>query len=285
MNKYEMFTIEALTNMHVGSGEIHYDIVDNKIQRSPITCVPVVHSSGIKGALRYFYEDKFPSRINDKNKENIERLFGKGLDKDDDKSLPGHLVVFEANLLFLPLRASENVFYYATSPFVIKEYIYLYKTFCNKAADFSLLTNLLDKQKLSENVPFVTFDNRTPEIEDFSTIVHGLVNEQEKKFFYEHFKLNLNNVALFNDDIFTIICQDAIPVVARNKIDENGESENLFYEEVIPRRTRFAVVLGKENDYLGNLYDEFTGLIQKDIIQIGGDYSIGLGFTKISKVS
>ena len=46
------YKIECLTNLHVGSGEINYNIVDNEVEKDAITNLPVIHASGVKGALR-----------------------------------------------------------------------------------------------------------------------------------------------------------------------------------------------------------------------------------------
>ena len=71
--------IETLTNMHVGSGDTHFGIVDNLIQRSPVTKVPVIHSSGLKGSLReYFVEPKL-------SKDEIRDLFGADVEEGNSE--------------------------------------------------------------------------------------------------------------------------------------------------------------------------------------------------------
>jgi CRISPR-associated protein Cmr4 len=100
------------------------------------------------------------------------------------------------------------------------------------------------------------------------------------------FKVNIEDIALFSDTFFTAICEDAIPVVTRNKIDDEGMSENLFYEEVLPRRSKLSFILGEENGKLGDNYNKFVSSItgSEASIQVGGNYSIGYGFSKITKL-
>jgi len=54
----DLYIIEALTNIHVGSGDINFDIIDNQVQKDAITGYPVIHSSSFKGALREHFRDK-----------------------------------------------------------------------------------------------------------------------------------------------------------------------------------------------------------------------------------
>ena len=48
--KTELYFIRAISNMHVGSGDINYDIIDRQVQKDPIEGIPVIHASGLKGA-------------------------------------------------------------------------------------------------------------------------------------------------------------------------------------------------------------------------------------------
>ena len=47
-----IYLLECLTNLHVGSGEVNYNIVDNEVERDVVTNYPTINSSGVKGALR-----------------------------------------------------------------------------------------------------------------------------------------------------------------------------------------------------------------------------------------
>ncbi len=79
-----------------------------------------------------------------------------------------------------------------------------------------------------------------------------------------------------------------LPVIARNKLD-NGQSENLFYEEVVPRETRFVFFVAKndkkckkEDKTYGEKFDD---ALENNVVQIGANGSIGYGFCRISKIS
>lgn len=75
---------------------------------------------------------------------------------------------------------------------------------------------------------------------------------------------------------------EQLPVIARNKLD-NGKSENLWYEEVVPAESRFVFFVSyDEKDE--KIFKEFNTKIQKGVIQIGANGSIGYGFCKITNL-
>ncbi len=85
---------------------------------------------------------------------------------------------------------------------------------------------------------------------------------------------------------------EELPVVARNCLD-NGKSENLWYEELIPRESifLFAVQSGKtqyedENknkiDVTEADFEAFNGALKDKVVQIGANASVGYGYCQIS---
>jgi len=64
--KTSAYLLRALSNMHVGSGDNNYGIVDKQVQRDVIDPFPTIHSSGLKGAFRELLESggTVPETIN-----------------------------------------------------------------------------------------------------------------------------------------------------------------------------------------------------------------------------
>ncbi|KGN89239.1 type III-B CRISPR module RAMP protein Cmr4 [Porphyromonas gulae] len=73
---------------------------------------------------------------------------------------------------------------------------------------------------------------------------------------------------------------EQLPVIARNKL-ENGKSENLWYEEVVPAESRFVFFVSYDNE---EIFAKFDKIIQEKVIQIGANGSIGYGFCKVTNV-
>lgn len=292
MNTYNMYMIETLSNMHVGSGDTHFGIVDNLIQRSPVTNVPVIHSSGLKGSLREYFAGPIL------NTDEIRDLFGADVEEGSKEksnqfiNSPGHLIFFEANMLTLPLRSNQNVYYNCTSEEVLMDYLKSMKDFVKHDLIYDDIKNWLRTMDLNSHDFYYFNGDMGVEIED---LINGIkysstIPENVKKFLSDYCKIDVTKLAVFNSSIFSSICKDSIPVVARNFIKPDGISGNLFYEEVLPRKTKLYFILGYDS-YLNHpdkatLKTKYETEFNKsdNIYQFGANYSIGYGFSKTEKV-
>lgn len=263
--KTDAYLITCLTNMHVGSGDANYGVVDNLVQRDPITEIPIIHSSSIKGALREYFKDEWGE-----NDTKLNYVFGTDPIRNGGKTEVGYYKFFDANLIVLPVRSNIKPFFRATSKFLLDE--------INDRAKALKLSLNIDpfNVDVSEGKPKVS-DNARPMLEDYQS-ENGLT-------FSDTVTNHLgDNLALFHENDFKELSKH-LPVIARNQL-ENGESKNLFYEEVVPRESRFVFFVSKLKENETVLYEsEFNTIISKSVIQIGGNASIGYGYTKIIKLS
>ena len=92
--KAKIFVIECLTNLHVGNGDVNFNIIDNEVERDVVTGFPTINSSGVKGALRAFFEENDLSNTNE--------IFGS---ENSKVTTSGSLKFLSANLLALPIRS------------------------------------------------------------------------------------------------------------------------------------------------------------------------------------
>ena len=100
------FILNFQTNLHVGSGDANYGIIDKLVQREPSTNRPIIHSSSLKGALREYYEFINPIIKDDKKvttSELVREVFGSH--QQDDKMDTGKCR-FLAAYLFSHLQKS-----------------------------------------------------------------------------------------------------------------------------------------------------------------------------------
>lgn len=219
--KTKFFKIEALSNLHVGNGEINYGLIDNLIQRDPVTELPNINSSSLKGALREFFKYK--------NKGDVDMIFGSD-PKDKKNRKQGSIRFFEAELVAVPVRDDKVPYVMVTSDKTIES-----------------LKNRMESFGLS--VP--------------ANIIELIGNPVEKSF--EEFKE---------------ICSDEeLPVISRNNL-ENGQSANLWYEQVLPKHSVLVFAVMGEDKAL----ESFCSELNNSQVQIGANATIGYGLCQIKEI-
>ena len=100
--------LDCITNMHVGNGDVNYNIIDNEVERDPVTNYPTINASGVKGALReYFSKDN-------NLKAYVDKLFG---EDGSNGTKSGTLKILQADMLAIPARASkgDSAYYLVTT--------------------------------------------------------------------------------------------------------------------------------------------------------------------------
>jgi CRISPR-associated protein Cmr4 len=253
-----LYTLKPLTNLHVGSGDINFDIIDNQVQKDATTQLPVIHSSSLKGALREHCSEKLEPKL-------LNYIFG------SEEKESGNYSFFEAKMFSRPVRSNVEAYFHATSPSLIKEFLVLCDTLqivLDEALKQALET--LSNTPVQPKQPVAFSTKQGIILEDFeATSSQKQPEEILKEFFGEH-------IAVFHEDDLKTL---DLPVLARNKLN-NGTSKNLWYEEVVPAQTQFyfCFVHNKE-------VEEFEQILCEDIIQVGANKSIGYGFSKLTKVS
>ncbi len=271
--KTQLYKIQTLSNLHVGAGDINFDVIDNQVQKDSITSLPNINSSSLKGAFREHFSKDGETNM-------VKYIFGPE-NNSNDSHQTGAYSFFEAQLLTRPVRSNIKAYFNATSPAVIKNLLQIIENF-DISFDKSLKQEL---EKLSQidvkKAKPIIFEN-TPNaiLEDEEAIYHNFDTSKLKEFLGE-------NLALFNDNDFQEL---DLPVIARNQLD-NGESKNLWYEEVVPKASQFYFCIAKPDNIDPKDYDQkikgFENRFNKegDIVQIGANKSIGYGFCKIVRVS
>lgn len=123
--------MECITNMHVGNGDVNFNIIDKEVERDVTTGYPTINASGLKGALREHFEK------NGVSKEDISAIFG--------KELAGKLKFLCADMLALPMRASEgdSAYYLVTTPNAMQ----IYKEKCNMFLGKTISSDVVDNNE------------------------------------------------------------------------------------------------------------------------------------------
>lgn len=263
-----IYKISCLTNLHVGNGDVNYNIIDNEVQKDPVTGFPTINSSGVKGALReYFKVNKF---------SNIDDIFGSEQNGTQKDSTPGKLKFCSANLLARPMRTSKGMYPYfnVTCKTIIKLFLStLIKLDIENIYGFEL-TIILKKLDSISDGNFTDFDNSSIEGIEFSKLNENNIAEFLKALIGE-------NWAIMKYDDFKNI---DMPVIARNRVKdiENDIEGNLWYEEIVPHQSLFYIpVLIDKCSEASLFFKEFDENVDKKVVQFGGNASIGYGQTYV----
>jgi CRISPR-associated protein Cmr4 len=268
--KRELYTITTLSNLHVGSGDINFDIIDNQVQRDAITKLPTIHSSSLKGAFR---------EAAGEGSNYTSYIFGPD-NSSNDSHQTGAFHFFEASLLTRPVRSNVKAYFNATSPAVLKSFLGLIEDFdITFSEDVKLEIAKLSELKPAKGQPLIFEALNSVILEDIEAKSHTFDTSGLESFLGK-------DIALFDEADFKAL---TLPVLARNYL-VNGESKNLWYEEVVPKQSKFYFVIAKPE----NLDDaDKNGKIEKfekrfdntTKMQFGANKSIGYGFSKVEKVS
>lgn len=249
------YLLECLTNLHVGSGEENVGVVDNRVQRDATTGFPVIHGSGIKGALRAHFEE-----IEGLQPDQMEQLFGSDMGAKVLKQ--GDLVFTDAQLVSLPVRASVKPFFRTISPSLLRHLAHWFAGF--GSSEYS--NALLDAANNCGTESFSTHAQKAyAEDEELASRPAFLLPDSINKLLGD-------DLAVLQDAAFQYRCEH-LPIVARNQL-ENGISKNLWYEELVPHYTRFTMAIVDKGQTQFNLDGKR--------VQIGANASIGYGWIQFT---
>ncbi len=233
--KATLYTIECISNLHVGSGQDNDGVIDGLIQRDVVTDLPCINASSLKGALREHCEKWNKAHNEDAKKVNVVKLFGKKVSGEENCEA-GEYRFLDASILSIPRPSVTAPFVQVTCDEVVKE-------LQDKASLFGVGLG----------------DNEKETILDLADVL------ETNKCSYKDFKKYSNN--------------DELPVIARNCL-ENGVSKNLWYEQVLPRKSRLAFFILHDD---GEINEAFDSAITSVPVQIGANASVGYGICVIKK--
>lgn len=291
--KVAVFTITTKTNTHVGSGSQNYGIIDNLIQRDPLTGFPCIFSSSLKGAIREFFRyylkedetwtkeasEKFLLHVfgfdrrdvieNDEPNENDNNII-------EVKQKPGKYRFLQADLLSIPVRSDRRLFYRTTCPYLLTNLNNSLSNFKKYLKpEFKAILDSINDQLIGDNKA-INFDPRPSVLEDIDIVA---VPKSPPANLLSLLEITGDSIAISQDVEFAEIVSDFhLPVIARNNLVD-GRSTNLWYEQVLPQETRlwFGILYPSSDEYI----DNFKRIIQSNPVQIGANASIGYGFSEI----
>ena len=271
MYKHKLYLIENKTPLHIGSGDSNFDIVDNQIQKDALTGYPTIHASSLKGALREYAQQRHKQ---EEAPEFIRHIFG-------DENNAGKVRFTEAHLLSIPMRAEDEPYYNCTSPQALKQFLETVDTFS------------LPLEQKEALIAFANYNGKDILVATQDTTIEDESAKYSDQFNFQALKELVGKdepFAIVPNKIFSEMAKD-LPVIARNKL-ENGESKNLWYEEVLPRKSKLYTIISEptyihkpDETKLNNAFERFCNyLSDENTIQIGANASIGYGVTTFKEL-
>lgn len=277
-----LYTIRCITNLHVGTNNSNFGIIDNEVQKDEIINIPIINASSLKGALREFFTVTMGKQNeNGTDQQMVTWIFGPS-SSGDKSANEGNFKFFQADLLARPVRSNKKPYFLVLAPMIIDSFLDKI-SLLNIKIDKKLKEQLESLNKLNpedgKGLIFQNIDNII--LEDIKSIYEKIEIKEIKEF------LGNENIALISDNDFKKL---DLPVIARNKL-ENGESKNLWYEEIVPRESifYFFVTIPTNIDTTDNKEKiapwirNFEESILENLVQFGGNKSIGYGFCELKK--
>jgi CRISPR-associated protein Cmr4 len=283
--KSKLTFIHALSPLHAGTGQ-GVDVIDLPIAREKATNIPYLPGSSVKGSLRDLFDDDETLRDKIFGPEKIEGGSGKA----------GAIQFTDQTLLCLPVRSLAGTFAYVTSPYILQRFS---RDVLNGEIDFPNLevTSLTDGEdtnpclittnsvlKLNEFVCLEDLD-LTPDADP--SVADSWANNLKDKIFDDYWQeLFASRFCIVSDNVFSFLLQTATQITARNVLNENKTSENLWYEESLPTESiLYGLILSFPNPSTNRTDDQIFESISPKLdktLQFGGNATVGRGLCKVS---
>lgn len=284
----QTYVITCLTNMHAGTGAADQGVIDNLVQRDHTDRLPCIYASSLKGAFREYFEEYLVKKQK-LQQNNVDCIFGgkRGKENTGNATSRGTHIFYDAVLLSVPVRSNKALFYQATSRSCIARILEVCKMLKEDerlegiVEAFEVLLNIgTDCEKVcccnfewDSSLRFEFWLGNKYETAPYEGLLSEYLGEQ---------------FIILPDCDFEILVSDCyLPVIARNQL-ESGISKNLFYEQVIPRQSKFVFWTSMFPDSR-DTSDEFNKVFEKtdsgkpDLlpVQIGANASIGYGYCAV----
>ena len=275
-SKHNIVGLYCETPLHAGSGQA-IGAVDLPIQREITTGWPTIQASGLKGSFRDAYE-KY-------NGADSIAIFGS--DTSGDQS--GAISIGDARLLLFPIRSSVAPFLWVTCPAILKRL----------KRDGKIVGEIFEwtvPDVAEEKYLGLNDKNQDIIFEDLVLSEAGKIDEKiietikslmPSDDFYNTTKIS-DYLAIISDEYFSMLVETGTEVQARIKLSEQKTSENLWYQELVSSNTVFYTIISmmderkngsdkkKAEDMIKSLKDVLC-----EFIQIGGDETLGRGWTRL----
>ncbi len=259
----------AETFIHSGTGR-NEGAIDLPVARESATDYPYIPGSSLKGALRDYARGYWKNGDEEKEDKKVRKCFG-----EEGAEQAGGVLVSDGRLLLLPVRSLTGAYKWITCPLVLER---LRRDLERGGSSIAIpgVTSPPEGKYLGKDDRSLYLEERTFERE--GDLPANLVTELSKLIADDGTAKRLNDqLVVLHDNDFNWFARYALSVQARNKLDKNKKSENLWYEETLPPDTLMYALLGARTKDSG--IGELQKLLQEHpYLQTGGNETVGQGW-------
>lgn len=296
--EHQLFYLHALSALHAGTGQ-GVGAIDLPIARARATQLPLLPGSSLKGVLR----DQ-ASQTSTRDNPNIAALFGPD-NTAMDSPHAGALVVGDANLLILPVRAFCGVVAFATCPFILRRYARDLPAACRDKLPIPTLDTEAALPECSVLQYSVKGAGQQLLLEDLNlsiqpnhTQAHAWGDHLAKALYPGHSNKDwqaefVKHFAILPDNVFSFLADTATEIRARVRIDPHTRTVAngaLWYEENLPAESVLWGMLAFSPSRSSNSSDSAQDMQAKfktcfsqpeQLMQLGGKHTVGRGLCRL----
>lgn len=291
------------TSLHCGSGS-SLGVVDLPIQREKYTDYPVCQASGIKGAVREWFE----MTQQDNSQKKILWTFGPDFERGDGDAFAGAATFTDGRLLLFPVRSLNGVFAYATSRFALCRFKRDAQMAGAKDVSWGVPSESEHKVLGTKDTGVEIKPQKKIVLEEYTYDFEG--NGDVEKIaewiaknampigqeYDDYWRKKVeSDLVILPDDVFRDFVKQSTEVQARIRINNETktvEKGALFYEEALPSDSLlYSVVMAhdpatdksKRPQDLQDSQDvmKFLSNLDGKRLQLGGDATIGKGIVNL----
>ena len=295
--EHQLFYLHALSALHAGTGQ-GVGAIDLPIARARATQLPLLPGSSLKGVLR----DQ-ASQTSTRDHPNIAALFGPDNTAMDNPHA-GALVVGDANLLILPVRAFCGVVAFATCPFILRRYA---RDLPAAGRDKLPIPTLADTEAALPECSVLQYsvkgagqqlllEDLNLSIQQNHTQAHAWGDHLAKALYPGHPNKDwqaefVKHFAILPDNVFSFLADTATEIRARVRIDPHTRTVAngaLWYEESLPAESVLWGMLAfspsrSSSDSAQDMQAKFKTCFSQpeQLMQLGGKHTVGRGLCRL----
>ena len=290
--KAKLLFTHAITPLHPGTGQ-GTGVIDLPIAREVATGIPYLPGSSLKGVLR--------DRCEQQNANDCAALFGpatKGI--TESNSHAGALQFTDQRLLLLPVRSLSGTFAWVTSPFVLQRFKRTLDMLgANDAPDIPPQPEKDEAYTANDSALPLEFNGEKVILEDldFTAVTNNDLTILWAQWLGQRLfsddagwqKIFTEKLCIIHDDRLSFLLETATEIIARNVLDENKTSKNLWYEEALPAETILVGLMTAQRVGTNGM-DQDKALetaveLVKELTQLGGNATVGRGLCRLITVA